>query len=132
MPGTARPKDGGGVEGQKAETKKHTVKRERAPPKKEKITMKSISGMAKKRLIALGTVLIIVIAAAVISFQTVDGVPNWKRIYQFFGVSDVSQEADSYDLSVHFIDVGKADGIYIRCNGKHILIDSGDVEYPGR
>lgn len=94
--------------------------------------MKSISGMAKKRLIALGAVLFIVIAAAVISLQTVDGVPNWKRIYQFFGVSDVSQEADSYDLSVHFIDVGKADGIYIRCNGKHILIDSGDVEYSGQ
>ena len=27
--------------------------------------------------------------------------------------------------------MGKADGIYIRCNGKHILIDSGDVEYSG-
>ena len=36
------------------------------------------------------------------------------------------------DLDVHFIDVGKADGIYIRCNGKHILIDSGDVEYSGK
>ena len=46
-------------------------------------------------------------------------------------MADVSREADAYDLSVHFIDVGKADGIYIRCNGKHILIDSGDVEYSG-
>lgn len=93
--------------------------------------MRSMTGMAKKRLLALGAALILIITAAIVSFQTVDGVPNWKRIYQFFGVADVSQEADSYDLSVHFIDVGKADGIYIRCNGKHILIDSGDVEYSG-
>ena len=93
--------------------------------------MKSITGMAKKRLLVLGAVLLLVIAAATVSFQTIDGIPTWKRIYQLFGISDVSREADSYDLSVHFIDVGKADGIYIRCNGKHILIDSGDVEYSG-
>lgn len=93
--------------------------------------MRSTTGMAKKRLMALAAVLLFVTAAMVVSFQTIDGIPNWKRIYQFFGVADVSREADAYDLSVHFIDVGKADGIYIRCNGKHILIDSGDVEYSG-
>lgn len=63
--------------------------------------MRSTTGMAKKRLMALAAVLLFVTAAAVVSFQTIDGIPNWKRIYQFFGVADVSREADAYDLSVH-------------------------------
>ena len=49
--------------------------------------------MAKKRLMALAAVLLFVTAAVVVSFQTIDGIPNWKRIYQFFGVADVSREA---------------------------------------
>ena len=52
--------------------------------------MRSTTGMAKKRLMALAAVLLFVTAAAVVSFQTIDGIPNWKRIYQFFGVADVS------------------------------------------
>ena len=47
--------------------------------------MRSTTGMAKKRLMALAAVLLFVTAAMVVSFQTIDGIPNWKRIYQFFG-----------------------------------------------
>lgn len=91
--------------------------------------MKTVKGLMKKRLIAGAAVLVLFLLTALITFQGIDGLPSWKCLYQFFGVSDFSQKVDSYDLSVHFIDVGKADGIYVRCNGKHILIDSGDVEY---
>ena len=47
--------------------------------------MRSTTGMAKKRLMALAAVLLFVTAAVVVSFQTIDGIPNWKRIYQFSG-----------------------------------------------
>ena len=42
--------------------------------------MRSTTGMAKKRLMALAAVLLFVTAAVVVSFQTIDGIPNWKRI----------------------------------------------------
>ena len=82
--------------------------------------MRSTTGMAKKRLMALAAVLLFVTAAAVVSFQTIDGIPNWKRIYQFFGVADVSREADDFVLSDHFFGVGTAEVFYTRFKGKHI------------
>ena len=47
--------------------------------------MRSTTGMAKKRLMALAAVLLFVTAAVVVSFQTIDGIPNWKRIINFSG-----------------------------------------------
>lgn len=51
---------------------------------------------------------------------------SWKNVFNLAGVSDFTSESDRYDMSVHFIDVGKADSIYIKCKDKNILIDSGE------
>lgn len=51
---------------------------------------------------------------------------TWKSVSKSLGVSDFSSMADSFDMSVHFIDVGKADSIYVKCKNQNILIDAGE------
>ena len=51
---------------------------------------------------------------------------TWKSVNKTLGISDFSSMADNFDMSVHFIDVGKADSIYIKCKDKNILIDAGE------
>ncbi|MDR1253511.1 MAG: MBL fold metallo-hydrolase [Oscillospiraceae bacterium] len=51
---------------------------------------------------------------------------KWNEIFDFFQVNDISKEAKNYPMAVHIFDVGAADSIYIRCEDKNILIDSGE------
>lgn len=52
---------------------------------------------------------------------------TWLNVFQVLNMSDVSIKEYEYDMSVHFLDVGRADCIYIRFNKTNILIDSGDL-----
>ncbi|MCI9273101.1 MAG: MBL fold metallo-hydrolase [Clostridiales bacterium] len=94
------------------------------PTKKKRITKPRVAGMAALALILLFT--------ALISFQPFEGIPCWRDIFRFFQVSEKMDEAEDYDLAVHFIDVGKADSIFLTCKGKNILIDAGDVDLSAR
>ena len=53
------------------------------------------------------------------------------RILGLFGLSDFSHSADGYDLSVHFIDVGKSDSVFISFGETSILIDTGCASLDG-
>ena len=57
---------------------------------------------------------------------------GWRELFSFFHLSDYTAASQDYDFSVHFIDVGKADSIFITCKGKNILIDAGDVDLYAR
>ena len=56
----------------------------------------------------------------------------WNHIYHFLGLTDYTSVADDYPLSVHYLDVGKADSILIEQEGHWILIDGGDKEERNR
>ncbi len=61
------------------------------------------------------TLVTVVIGSGVLGF-------NWQNVFSFAGFyADKSQ-----GLSVSFIDVGKADAIYITCDGYSILVDAGE------
>ncbi len=82
----------------------------------------------KKFLTSILTLLFVLILSALITFRPFDNLPSWSQIFNLFGLSDVDKNVKNYDMSVHYIDVGKADAIFITCNDKNILIDSGNVE----
>lgn len=67
-----------------------------------------------------------VIISLVITFGNSLGLPSWNSVFNAVGLTDFSYQARDYDMSVHVIDVGKADSIYIRCKDKNILIDAGE------
>lgn len=68
----------------------------------------------------------IVIISLIISFLEYQNILSWKQVYNTLGITEVSSSSDNYPLSVHFIDVGKADSIFIKCDEKNILIDAGE------
>lgn len=79
----------------------------------------------KKKLSIIAIVSVLLISLIVCIFEFFN-IFNWNQIYNLFGVSDGLSDTNSYPLSVHFIDVGKADSIYIKCENKNILIDAGE------
>ncbi len=83
--------------------------------------------LKKKDLIALLFSMGIIIIAAIISVIEAFGVPVWKNIFKVCAVNEYSYCADGYPMSVHILDVGKADSIFITCEGKNILIDAGET-----
>lgn len=79
----------------------------------------------KNKLIAISLICSVVISL-VLTFGNVLGLPSWDNVFNAVGLMDFSYQSRSYDMSVHVIDVGKADSIYIRCKDKNILIDAGE------
>lgn len=55
----------------------------------------------------------------------------WKRVFTFFGLRDFSACADGAPLSVHVLDVGKADSIVVECGGRFLLVDGGTADRGG-
>lgn len=58
---------------------------------------------------------------------------KWSEIFNDLEISNSSNFSDDIfeGLEAHFIDVGKADAIYIKSGEKNILVDSGDKEPRG-
>lgn len=82
----------------------------------------------KTKIVFLVVAILIIVLSALITFNPFNIMPSWNKIFNFVGLSDISSKADGYDMSVHYLDVGKADAILIECNSKSILIDSGNVD----
>ncbi len=82
----------------------------------------------QKSFIALFVSSLIAILALVIGILDAFGVISWHDVYRTVGVSEVTDVASPFEMSVHFIDVGKADSIYISCKDKDVLIDAGEQD----
>lgn len=56
-----------------------------------------------------------------------------QNVIQSFSTTHAEVAGENeYDMSVHIMDLGKADSIYIQCKDKNILIDAGDKEIHNR
>lgn len=85
--------------------------------KKHKIT--------KTKITVIFLSIVTIVISLLINSNLFFGISS-KTIYSFFGINEFSSKADSYPLSVHFIDVGCGDCIFIKCNNKTALIDTGN------
>ena len=53
---------------------------------------------------------------------------NWHRLFQFCGLGNFSDYADSAPFSLHVLNVGKADSILVECSHRYLLVDGGKAE----
>lgn len=76
----------------------------------------------KMRTACAAVLLLCVLAAA---GQPFGASSVWSRIFSLFGLGGFSSCADGWPVSVHVLDVGKADSILIECEGRDMLVDGG-------
>lgn len=53
---------------------------------------------------------------------------NWQKIFRSCGLDDFTSRADGSPLAIHVLDVGKADGIFVECEGRTLLVDGGTAD----
>lgn len=82
----------------------------------------------KKNTIILIMTALVIFVAMTVNFSTDKVIPTWHNIFASLGLSDISSCSYSDDMQVHFLDVGKADAIFIKCKDKNVLIDAADVD----
>lgn len=81
------------------------------------------------RKLGLAALLVLVLLSCALAFLLPGGAAkNWKRVFQFFGLGRFSDCADGSPLAIHIQDVGKADSIFIECNGHYMLVDGGTAD----
>ncbi len=75
--------------------------------------------------------LVMVLISGFMSYNNIENL-NWRTVFKNIGISDyVPKEIDGnnkYEMSVHFLNVGKADCAYIKCGEYNMLIDAADRE----
>ncbi len=54
---------------------------------------------------------------------------SWNKIFDYTNLSDNTTKNHDYPMHVHFLNVGKADCAYIKCEDKNILIDAADKDF---
>lgn len=79
----------------------------------------------KNKMIVISLICSVIVSLA-LTFSNTLGLPSWDDVFHAAKLTDFSYRSRDYDMSVHVIDVGKADSIYIRCKDKNILIDAGE------
>ncbi len=78
---------------------------------------------------ALKVVLLLLLAVgAVVALLPYGAAASWHKIFSFFGLNDFSAAADQSPMSVHILEVGKADSIFVECGGKYMLVDGGTAD----
>lgn len=76
-----------------------------------------------KKIIAAAAAVLVTSGLLLITFGSSLGVPGWQQIFAATGLQKITDTKG--ELTVHFIDVGKADSIYINSGDFNILIDAG-------
>ena len=72
-----------------------------------------------------------VVAASILSFLFLKNYLGLDQLYHVFdkiNSGEFEKDNTEYSMCVHFLDVGKADCIYIKCENKNILIDAADKD----
>lgn len=85
----------------------------------------------KRKNQIIATLILLLLFISIITFYSnKSSMPTLNNIYKFFNISNgtVNEDYESYPLSVHILNVGKADAIYIKSNNKNIFIDAGDTD----
>ena len=85
----------------------------------------------KKIFICAISLVLIIVISFLIYVDAFFGI-SAKSLYSFFGINEFSANADSFPLSVHFIDVGCGDSILIKCGDRTALIDTGNFSLNGK
>ena len=81
-----------------------------------------------KKNIFYGIIAVMILALSLIlSYSDIKNF-NWKSIFDQTGVSDTTTQDYGSNMSVHFLNVGKADCAYIKCGDHNVLIDAADKE----
>lgn len=78
----------------------------------------------KKKALPLSCIAVLLAVTLLITFGAPLGIPTWRDIYSTLGYTDANPA--SGELSVHFLNVGCADSIYINCGEYDVLIDAGN------
>lgn len=89
-------------------------------------------GKSKHKIKAVLTAILFLLlfaATLLITFGGNFGVPNWDTVFTAAGITDICKTDGG--LTVHFIDVGKGDSIFINSGEYNILIDSGLESFGG-
>lgn len=86
--------------------------------------------LKNKNLFITTLILLLLFVSAIVFYSDNPSIPTLNNIYNFFNISNgtVNEDYESYPLSVHILNVGKADAIYIKSNENNLLIDSGDTD----
>lgn len=84
--------------------------------------------LEQRNFLLILTSLIVIFCAGIMQFFQENGIPVWDKLFDVCAVNDFSSNAEDYPMSVHVLDVGKADAIFITCEGKNILIDAGETD----
>ncbi len=95
--------------------------------------------MAKKinktKNIILYLIAAVIIFSASISIFSDSSLMFWQDVFNYISptkeviaYSEEGRELTEEKMSVHIIDVGKADSIYINSGDKNILVDAGDID----
>ena len=82
----------------------------------------------KRKFIAFLVAIVLAAISLLIGILENFGVTNWHKVYKSVGLKEATDIVGEYDMSAHFIDVGKADSIYVNCKGKNVLIDGGEQD----
>lgn len=86
--------------------------------------------LKNKNLFITTLILLLLFVSAIVFYLDNPSIPTLNNIYNFFNISNgtVNEDYESYPLSIHILNVGKADAIYIKSNENNLLIDSGDTD----
>ena len=81
-----------------------------------------------RRIWFSGFAALILLCCFVVSWLPGDAASNWKQIFLICGLGDFSSRADGWPLAVHIQNVGKADSIFVECEGRSLLVDGGTAD----